>query len=229
MSLDPPTTFGDWVKSRLFDQRTVLVSGELTTDLATAAAAELMTLDGEGDELVTVHLDCAGGSLEAAFTLIDVVDLIGVPVHTIAVGRVAGPGVGILAVADRRLILPHAHVQLREPESAYAGRPDDIAGWAAQYQRQVDHFIARLARATRRDEEEVAADLRAGRHLDPRGGQGLRPGGRDRHRPGRGPPPPRPGLRLPSLTPSDREPCALHDTSCRPGHKVRDGAARLGG
>ena len=77
MSLDPPMAFGDWVKSRLFDQRTVLVSGELTTDLATAAAAELMTLDGEGDELVTLHLDCSGGSLEAAFTLIDVVDLPG--------------------------------------------------------------------------------------------------------------------------------------------------------
>ncbi|MET0489883.1 MAG: ATP-dependent Clp protease proteolytic subunit [Acidimicrobiales bacterium] len=167
MSLDPRMPFGDWVRTRLFDQRTVLVSGELDTDLATAAAAELMTLDGEGDDLVTLHLDCSGGSLEAAFTLIDVVDLIGVPVHVVAVGRVTGPAVGILAVADRRLALPHASFQLREPQSAYAGRPDDIAGWAAQYQRHVDHFVARLARACNRTEDEVAADLRAARHFDP--------------------------------------------------------------
>jgi ATP-dependent Clp protease protease subunit len=159
--------FGDWVRSRLFDQRTVLVSGDLTPELATAAAAELMTLDGEGDELVTVHLDCHDGSLEAAFTLIDVVDLVGVPVHTVAVGRVAGPGVGILAVADRRLILPHAAVQLREPRSAYAGHAQDVVGWAEQQQRQHQRFVSRLARATRRDEEEVAADLRSGRHLSP--------------------------------------------------------------
>ena len=159
--------FDDWVRTRLFSQRTVLVSGELDTGLATAVAAELMTLDGEGDELITVHLDCSGGSLEAAFTLIDVVELVGAPVHAVAVGRVEGPAVGLLAVADRRLALPHAHVLLREPRSAYAGRSDDLAGWAAQFQRQVDHFVARLARAVRRPEAEVAADLRSGRHLSP--------------------------------------------------------------
>lgn len=159
--------FGDWVRSRLFDQRTVLVSGELTTDLATSTAAELMTLDGEGDELVTLHLDCTGGSLEAAFTLVDVVDLVGVPVHTVAVGRVAGPAVGILAAADRRLALPHAAVQLREPSSAYSGHAADVTGWAEQYRRQVEQFVARLARATGRDEAEVADDLRRGRHLTP--------------------------------------------------------------
>jgi ATP-dependent Clp protease protease subunit len=159
--------FGDWVKTRMFDQRTVLVSGELTTDLATAAAAELMTLDGEGDELITVHLDCDGGSLEAAFTLIDVIDLVGVPVHTVAVGRVVGPAVGILAVADRRLALPHAALQLREPRSSFSGHTQDVVGWAEQYQRQVDQFVARLARATRRDVDEVADDLRRGRHLSP--------------------------------------------------------------
>jgi ATP-dependent Clp protease protease subunit len=167
MSLDPPMAFGDWVRTRMFDQRTVLVSGELTTDLATAAAAELMTLDGEGDELVTVHLDCTGGSLEAAFTLIDVVDLVGVPVHTVAVGRVTGPSVGILAVADRRFALPHATIQLREPQSSYSGHAADVTGWAEQYGRQVARFVSRLARAVRRDEDEVADDLRRGRHLSP--------------------------------------------------------------
>lgn len=159
--------FEDWVRSRLFAQRTVLVSGELDTALATAVAAELMTLDGEGDDLITLHLDCSGGSLEAAFTLIDVVDLVGAPVHAVAVGRVEGPAVGILAVADRRLALPHAHVLLREPRSAYEGRSDDLAGWAAQFQRQVDHFVTRLAAAVRRPEAEVAADLRSRRHLSP--------------------------------------------------------------
>ena len=138
--------FDDWVRSRLFAQRTVLVSGELDTDLAIAAAAELMTLDGEGDDLITVHLDCSGGSLEAAFTLIDVVDLVGAPVHAVAVGRVEGPAVGILAVADRRLALPHA----QRPAPRSRARPTRVApttwpGWAAQFQRQVDHFVTRLA------------------------------------------------------------------------------------
>jgi ATP-dependent Clp protease, protease subunit len=163
---DPSVSFGDWVRSRMFDQRTVLISGELDTTLATAAAAELMTLDAEGDDLITVHLDCPEGSLDAAFTLMDVIDLVGVPVTTVCVGRLAGPPVGVLAVGDRRLALPHAQVHLTEPRSSFAGRPDDVAGWAAQYQRLLDRFVARIASAVRHSEKEVAADLRRGRHLD---------------------------------------------------------------
>jgi ATP-dependent Clp protease protease subunit len=166
-SPEPGLSFGDWVRGRLFDQRTVLVSGELDATLATAAAAELMTLDAEGDELVSIHLDCSDGSLEAAFTLMDVVDLVGVPVHVVAVGQVVGPAVGILAVADRRLALPHAQLQLREPRSSYRGHADDVVGWAEQFQRQLGRFVARLARAVGRDEVEVAHDLQRGLHLDP--------------------------------------------------------------
>ena len=165
MNAEPSPVFGDWVRSRLFDQRTVLVTGELTPERAGTAAAELMTLDGEGDELVTVHLDCDGGSLEAAFTLVDVLDLVGVPVHTVAVGRVVGPAVGVLAVGDRRLALPHASIQLREPRSSYAGHATDVVGWAERYRAQVDQFTQRLAGATRRDAAEIAEDLRRGRHL----------------------------------------------------------------
>ncbi len=166
MSGDPTITFGDWVRSRMFDQRTVLVSGELDTLLATSAAAELMTLDAEGDDPITIHLDCPEGSLDAAFTLMDVVDLVGVPVTSVCVGRLAGPAVGVLAVADRRLALPHAQIHLSEPRSSFSGRPDDIAGWAAQYQRLLDRFVGRLASAVHAKEDDVADDLRRGRHLD---------------------------------------------------------------
>lgn len=166
MTGDVPVGFDDWVRTRLFDRRTVLVSGTLDTDLATAAAAELMTLDATGDEGITVHLDCGESGLEAAFTLIDVIDLVGVPVTTVCVGRLAGPAVGVLAVGERRLALPHASFHLTEPRSSFSGHADDVAGWAAQYRKLLDRFVARLAEATGRGEAELAEDLRAGRHLD---------------------------------------------------------------
>jgi ATP-dependent Clp protease, protease subunit len=158
--------FGDWVRSRMFDQRTVLVSGELDTTLATGTAAELMTLDADGDEPITLHLDCPSGTLDAAFILIDVIDLVGVPVTAVCVGRLGGPPVGVLAVADRRLALPHALMHLSEPRTSFAGRPDDLAGWADQYRRLVERFVARLAAAVGRREVDVADDLHRGRHLD---------------------------------------------------------------
>src|SRR5579872_4915072 len=79
----PGGEWGEAVRSRLFEHRTILIRGVLDDATATQAAAELMTLDATGDSRVTVHLDAAGGTLEAAFAVMDVIDLLGVPVHVL--------------------------------------------------------------------------------------------------------------------------------------------------
>lgn len=156
----------DWLRTRLFEQRTVVVRGALTHEVVGHAAAELMTLDAGGDETVHLHLDAHGGTYDTAFTLIDVIDLLGVPVVATCVGRVEGPAVGILAVADRRLALPHASLRLTEPEGSFRGRASQLEGWLDAQARQREHFCARLAGATRRSSADVAAAIRAGRYLD---------------------------------------------------------------
>ena len=47
--------------------------------LAGQVALELMSLDASGDEHVTLFVDSGAGTLDAAFTVIDVIDLLGVP------------------------------------------------------------------------------------------------------------------------------------------------------
>ena len=154
------------VRARLFDRRTVFVTGELDDVAAAHAAAELMTLDGTGDDAVQLQLDSPGGTLEAALTLMDVIDLLGVPVRATCVGRVAGAAAGVLAVADRRIAMPHARLRLCEPRVSFEGRAADIASWADHHHRQLGNFCERLAGAMRRPIEKVADDLRAGRWLD---------------------------------------------------------------
>ena len=70
------------------------VRGDLNEALAGQVALELMSLDASGDEHVTLYVDSGGGNLEAAFTVIDVIDLLGVPVHATCLGRAEGPAVG---------------------------------------------------------------------------------------------------------------------------------------
>lgn len=156
----------EWLRTRLFEQRTVVVRGPLTHELVGHAAAELMTLDAGGDETVHLHLDAHGGNYDTAFTLIDVIDLLGVPLVATCVGRVEGPAVGVLAVADRRLALPHATFRLTEPEGSFRGRASQLEGWLEAQARQREHFCDRLAGATRRPSTEVAAAIHAGRYLD---------------------------------------------------------------
>src|SRR5919198_198721 len=47
---DGPSLWHEWALAELLDRRTVLLTGELDEDRATAVAAELMLLDGSGDE-----------------------------------------------------------------------------------------------------------------------------------------------------------------------------------
>lgn len=151
----------------LFKRRIVFVRGDLDDRLAGDAAAQLMTLDATGEDAITLYLDCACSSLDAAFTLMDVIDLCGAPVHAIAMGRVEGPAVGVLAVAPRRSISPNARIRLRDPDVvSTSGNAAQVSNWVEHHQAALHRFHQRLAAATGRPMEHVEADCGQGRFLD---------------------------------------------------------------
>ncbi|HEY6426288.1 MAG TPA: hypothetical protein VIX84_03565, partial [Acidimicrobiales bacterium] len=53
-----PATLSDALSRRLFAQRVVLLHGPLDDLSLTRASAELMTLDADGDDPVTLRVDC---------------------------------------------------------------------------------------------------------------------------------------------------------------------------
>jgi ATP-dependent Clp protease protease subunit len=156
----------DWMRAQLWNRRVVLLSGELDDAAATEASTELMALDAAGDEAVTLQVDCGGGSLHAGLMLIDVIDLLGVPVHARVSGRAEGVAVGIVAVAERRTATPHARFRLGLPDIELTGRAEDVERAAQAHQRQVEVFVRRLADATGRPFERIEADLERREWLD---------------------------------------------------------------
>ncbi len=109
------------VLDHLFEQRIVVVNGRLDHATAGQAAMELMTLDADGDEPIRLHLGCPDGDLEAALSLMDVVELAGVPVEVLCVGTVGGAAVGVLAVASRRLGTRTTAIRLQDPGDSFCG------------------------------------------------------------------------------------------------------------
>lgn len=158
----------------LLERRTVMVEGTLDDDAAGRIAAELMTLDATGDDHIKLLLNCAGGSLGAALTVMDVIDLLGVPVHATCIGRAEGPPVGVIAVAARRDAVRHAQFRLCEPSQEFRGRADDVVRWAEQRREQLDRFCRRLATAMCRPPSWVANAIEEGRYLD--AGEAVRDG-----------------------------------------------------
>jgi ATP-dependent Clp protease protease subunit len=165
---EPPDPAGPpaWLQERLFARRMVLLTGRLDDAAAARAAAELVALDAAGGEPVTLHVDVPDGTLEAAFVVIDTLDLVRARVHAHCRGRAGGPAVGVIAVADRRTASPHAGFRLSQPTVTLAGTADQLAARGRQQRDLLGRFEARLARATGRPVEDVALDLRRGRYLD---------------------------------------------------------------
>ncbi len=155
-----------WLQADLLVRRVVLVAGRLDSTLAVRVAAELMTLDASGEEPIDVYLDSPDGTLEAAFTLIDTLDLLQAASRVHALGEVGGPAVGVLAAGRRRTAAPHARFRLGEPAVRLTGSTAQLLAQGRQQHLLRERFRARLARATCRPIAEIADDLQRGRYLD---------------------------------------------------------------
>ena len=181
----------DWsqgLAQRLFEQRVVLLTGPLHDMTASRVSAELMTLDAEGDDAVTLRIDCADGSLALALTLMDVIELLGVPVRALCMGQVGGPAVGVLSVCHHRASMPSTRFSWREPTTQFETSARDVAQWAQLRADERRRFTDRVAEAVGRPPVEVARGLRARRLHERPGSVGLRADRRDQPSQGCHPP-----------------------------------------
>jgi ATP-dependent Clp protease protease subunit len=141
---------------RLFEQRVVLLHGPLDETAATRVSAELMTLDALGDEAVSLRIDCPDGSLALALTLMDVIELSGVPVRALCLGQVGGPAVGVLSVCHHRAAMPSTRFSLREPTTQFETRARDVEQWAQLRSGERQRFTDRVAAAVGRPAARVS-------------------------------------------------------------------------
>ena len=155
----------DTLAQRLLAQRVVMLTGPLDDLTMTRAAAELMSLDADGDDPVTLRVDCGEGSLALALTLMDVVELMGVPVRALCLGQVGGSAIGVVSVCGHRAAMPSSRFALREPLSQVEAHVRDVAQWADLRADERARFCQRVADAAGRPVAEVTADMEAGRFL----------------------------------------------------------------
>jgi ATP-dependent Clp protease, protease subunit len=156
----------DDVTSVLLTRRVILVSGDVDAARASELGATLMTLDATGDGRIELRLSSCRGHLDAALALIDVVQVLGVPVHGSALGTIEGGPVGLLAACAYRWIAPHAVLRLREPDVEMAGTASDLERALAAQAAQRSGFLAAIARCVGRPLDEVEAEWDRGASLE---------------------------------------------------------------
>ena len=149
---------------RLFERRTVLLTGALDGPVATAAAATLMALDGEGDDPVSLVVNSPGGPVEAGVAVVDVLDLLGVPVDATVIGQAVGTAAVVVACATpgRRRAAPNARLSLRLAEGSLEGPAGRLEREAADLVAVRDRLVDRLEAATGRPRDELVVATERG-------------------------------------------------------------------
>jgi ATP-dependent Clp protease, protease subunit len=143
----------------------VLLHGPLDDLSVTRVSAELMTLDADGDEPVTLRVDCGEAALAPALTLMDVIELMGVPVRALCLGQVGSGAVGVVAVCAHRAAMPSTRFSLSEPATQLQAHVRNVAQWAELRADERHRFCARVGAATGRPAADVEADVERGRFL----------------------------------------------------------------
>lgn len=150
------------IYSRLLKDRIVFVSGELTDQLADLVVAQLLYLQSEDPErAINLYVNSPGGSLRAAFSIYDTMQLVQPQVATFCTGLAASGGSAILCAGakGRRYALPHAKIHVHQPwVGGIQGQATDIEIHAKEIidvRRRLDQI---LAKHTGQDLEKVARD-----------------------------------------------------------------------
>lgn len=117
------------IYSRLLKDRIIMLTGEITDELANGVVAQLLFLDADDPEKdISIYINSPGGSITAGLAIFDTMQLIKADVSTLCVGMAASMGAFLLAGGEKgkRFALPNAEVMIHQPLGGARGQATDI-------------------------------------------------------------------------------------------------------
>jgi ATP-dependent Clp protease, protease subunit len=160
MSETPEHPLLSLTSRQLYGSRTVLIFGEVTTELAESVAAQLLALSAAGPEPIRVLLHSPGGHVEAGDTIHDVLRFVKPVVRVVASGWVASAGALIYCAVPHphRLALPNTRFLLHQPLGGMGGPATDVEIEARQILLMRERLNRIFAEATGQPYDKLLRD-----------------------------------------------------------------------
>ncbi len=113
---------------RLLKVRTILVVGEINQKLAQQVMGQLVVLDQESNDPITVFINSQGGHVESGDTIYDMIKFVRSPVRVVGTGWVASAAITIFlgAKKENRFSLPNTRFLIHQPSGGAFGAAADI-------------------------------------------------------------------------------------------------------
>ena len=101
----------------LTEKRKVWISGEINEKSAFEVINQLLVMDADANEEISVLISSPGGSVDDGLAIYDVINTLRSPVRTVAIGTVASMASIIFSAGNkgRREVLPSAKIMIHDP------------------------------------------------------------------------------------------------------------------
>ena len=149
------------IYSRLLKDRIIMLSGQVTDDLANTIIAQLLFLDAQDSEKdIYLYINSPCGSVTAGLAIFDTMNFVKADVQTIVMGMAASMGSFLLAAGakGKRFALPNAEVMIHQPLGGAQGQATEIEIAARHILKTRDRLNKILAERTGQPIEVIEKD-----------------------------------------------------------------------
>lgn len=115
------------VHQKLFEQRILFLKGPLEDDNGDLLVAQMLALDTDSHEDITLYINSPGGIITGMFAIYDTIQLLKSQVNTRCVGLAASAGAFLLATpTGRRYATVNSRIMIHQPLGGARGTAKDI-------------------------------------------------------------------------------------------------------
>ena len=114
------------VFSRLMMDRIIFIGSDIDSNLANIVNAQLLFLDSQNNNEITIYINSPGGSVYDGLAIYDTIHMINSPVKTVCIGLAASMASILLACGTKRYALPHSRIMIHQPLGGVKGQASDI-------------------------------------------------------------------------------------------------------
>lgn len=144
---------------KLFERRILFLRGPLEDEKADTMIAQMLALDEESHDDITLYINSPGGVITGMFAIMDTMQLLRSKVNTRCVGLAASAGAFLLTVGTgTRSATENARIMIHQPLGGAQGTAKDIQIQAENILWMRHRINQIIADRTGKDVEQIARD-----------------------------------------------------------------------
>lgn len=130
------------IYSRLLKERIIMLNGPVEDDMANLIVSQLLFLEAEGAEDITMYINSPGGVVTSGLSIYDTMQYIKPDVSTVVMGQAASMG-SFLAQAGapgKRFVLPNSRTMIHRVSSGTPGTQGSVYVQELEFEDARRHF-----------------------------------------------------------------------------------------